>query len=59
MPPVCIPLVEVIPSVYTSQEVVQKTIDLMKDIGKSLILEKKELNSFGANRLQYMIIMEA
>ena len=50
---------EIIPSVHTSQEVVQKTIDLMKDIEKSLILEKKELNSFGANRLQYMIIMEA
>ena len=58
-PPVCVPLVEFIPSVHTSQEVVQKTIDLMKDIRKSPILEKKELNSFVANRLQYAIIMEA
>ena len=58
-PPVYAPLVEVIPSVHTSQDVVQRTIDFMKDIGKSPILEKKELNGFVANRLQYAIIMEA
>ena len=58
-PPVYVPLVEVIPSVHTSQEVVQRTIDLMKDIGKSPILEKNELNGFVVDRLQYAIIMEA
>ena len=31
-PPIYIPLVEVIPSVHTSQEVVQRTTDLMIDI---------------------------
>ena len=50
---------EVIPSVHTSPEVVQKTVDLMKDLGKAPIVEKKELNGFVLNRLQYAIIMEA
>ena len=58
-PPVYVPLVEVIPSVHTSQEVVQRTINLMKNIGKSLILEKKEISGFVVNRLQYAIIVEA
>ena len=50
---------EVIPSVHTSQAVIQKTVDLMKDIGKVPIVEKKELNGFVLNRLQYAIVMEA
>jgi len=58
-PPLYVPLVEVIPSMYTSQEVVKKTVDLMKDLGKAPIVEKKELNGFVINRLQYAIIMEA
>jgi len=58
-PPLHVPLVKVIPSVHTSQEVVQKTVDLMKDLGKAPIMEKKELNGFVINRLQYAIIMEA
>jgi len=45
-PPLYVPLVKVIPSVYTSQEVVQKTVVLMKDLGKAPIVEKKELNGF-------------
>ena len=58
-PPLYVPVVEVIPSVHTSPEVVQKTVDLMKDLGKAPIVEKKELNGFVLNRLQYAIIMEA
>lgn len=58
-PPLYVPVVEVIPSVHTSQEVVQRTVELMKDLGKSPIVEKKELNGFVLNRLQYAIIMEA
>lgn len=58
-PPLYIPLVEVIPSVHTSQEVVQRTVDLMKELGKAPVVEKKELNGFVLNRLQYAIIMEA
>ena len=50
---------EVIPSVHTSQEVVEKTVSLLKDLGKSPIVENKELNGFVLNRLQYAIIMEA
>ena len=58
-PPLYVPLVEVIPSVHTSQEVVQRTVDLLKDLGKVPIVEKKELNGFVLNRLQYALIMEA
>ena len=44
---------------HTSQEVVQRTVDLLKDLGKVPIVEKKELNGFVLNRLQYALIMEA
>jgi len=58
-PPMYLPVIEVIPSVHTSREVVERTADLMKELGKVPVVEKKELNGFVLNRLQYAIIMEA
>ncbi|XP_065907508.1 lambda-crystallin-like isoform X1 [Dysidea avara] len=58
-PPLYVPVIEIIPSVHTSQEVVERTVDLMKELGKVPVVEKKELNGFVINRLQYAIIMEA
>ena len=52
-------MIEIIPSVHTSQEVVERTVDLMKELGKVPVVGKKELNGFVINRLQYAIIMEA
>ena len=36
-----------------------KTVELMKDIGQAPIVVKKEVNGFIFNRLQYAIMMEA
>jgi len=52
-------VIEIIPSVHTSQDVLGRTVDLMKELGKVPVVEKKELNGFVINRLQYAIIMEA
>jgi L-gulonate 3-dehydrogenase len=58
-PPNYIPLVEIVPAPYTDSAVVEKTVSLMKDIGQSPVVVKKEVNGFILNRLQYAIIMEA
>ena len=58
-PPFYVPAVEVVPSIHTSEAVLQKTLDLLKELGKAPVLVKKELNGFALNRLQYAIIMEA
>jgi L-gulonate 3-dehydrogenase len=58
-PPHYIPLVEVVPSPWTSQTVVSSTMDIMKSLGQSPIQAKKEVNGFILNRLQYALIMEA
>ena len=58
-PPHYIPLVEVVPSPWTSQTVVSSTVDIMRSLGQSPIRAKKEVNGFILNRLQYALIMEA
>jgi L-gulonate 3-dehydrogenase len=57
-PPHYIPLVEVIPAPWTSDEVVMTTMAMMKELGQSPIRAKKEINGFILNRLQYALIME-
>lgn len=47
------------PAPWTDTKVVEQTIALMKDIGQSPVVTKKEVNGFILNRLQYAIIMEA
>ncbi|EDO27740.1 predicted protein, partial [Nematostella vectensis] len=58
-PPYYVPLVEVIPAPWTDASVIEQTIKLMKDIGQSPVLLKKETNGFIVNRLQYALIAEA
>lgn len=54
-----IPLVEVVKSAHTSEEVVQSTMALMADCGKEPICCKKDVPGFVANRLQHALWREA
>ncbi|WP_375090050.1 3-hydroxyacyl-CoA dehydrogenase family protein [Peribacillus sp. RS7] len=54
-----VPLVEVVQHNDTKPEVVKTTLDLMRKIGKSPILLKKEIAGFIANRLQTALMREA
>ena len=58
-PPYYIPLVEIIPAPWTSQSVIDRTTEIMKDLGQAPVRAKKEINGFIVNRLQYALIMEA
>ncbi|XP_020615399.1 lambda-crystallin-like [Orbicella faveolata] len=58
-PPYYVPLVEVVPAPWTDSKVVDQTVALMKGIGQSPVVIKKEVNGFILNRLQYAVIMEA
>lgn len=58
-PPYYVPLVEVVPAPWTDSKVVDQTVALMKDIGQSPVITKREVNGFILNRLQYAVIMEA
>lgn len=52
-------MVEVVPSQWTNNEVVQRTVELLKSIGQAPVIVKKEVDGFIVNRLQYAILMEA
>ncbi len=54
-----IPLVEVVKSAYTSEEVMDATMDLMAKCGKEPIYCKKDVPGFVANRLQHALWREA
>jgi 3-hydroxybutyryl-CoA dehydrogenase len=54
-----IPLVEVVKSDYTSEEVMQDTIELLTFCGKKPIYCKKDVPGFVANRLQHALWREA
>ncbi len=54
-----IPLVEVVKSNFTSEQVMQDTIALLKRVGKKPIYCKKDVPGFVANRLQHAIWREA
>lgn len=54
-----VPLVEVVQHDETKPEIVKTTMDLMRNIGKSPILLKKEIAGFIANRLQTALMREA
>ncbi len=50
---------EVIPAPWTDPTIITTTIDILKVIGQSPVVAKKEVNGFIVNRLQYALIMEA
>ncbi|MGV8979595.1 3-hydroxyacyl-CoA dehydrogenase family protein [Clostridium sp.] len=58
-PPYLIPLVEVVKSDYTTEEVMDKTIELLKKANKHPIRVNKDVPGFVANRLQHALWREA
>jgi len=54
-----VPLVEIVKHPQTKETVVDVTLDLIRKIGKSPILLKKEIPGFIANRLQTALMREA
>ena len=54
-----VPLVEIVKHKQTKKEVVETTLDLIRSIGKSPVLLKKEISGFIANRLQTALMREA
>ncbi len=54
-----IPLVEVVKSDFTSEEVMQATMTLLERVGKKPIYCKKDVPGFVANRLQHALWREA
>jgi 3-hydroxybutyryl-CoA dehydrogenase len=58
-PPHLVPCVEVIQSPYTSPEVFQTVIELMKKVGKEPVRVLKDIPGFLGNRLQHALWREA
>jgi 3-hydroxybutyryl-CoA dehydrogenase len=58
-PPHLVPLVEVVPGKYTSQETVDTTWKLIEKIGKKPVALKREALGFIGNRLQLALLREA
>jgi 3-hydroxyacyl-CoA dehydrogenase len=58
-PPYLIPLVEIVPSPWTSLGAINFTYDLMKQIGQEPIKINKEIQGFILNRLQGVLLREA
>lgn len=58
-PPLLIPLVEIVPGEKTSEETVEKTVDIMEELGKSPVRVRKEVPGFIGNRLQMAVWREA
>ncbi|SDI68370.1 3-hydroxyacyl-CoA dehydrogenase family protein [Natribacillus halophilus] len=54
-----IPLVEIVKGEHTSEEVVERSMKLMKQIGKQAIKVEREITGFVGNRLQYALFREA
>ena len=53
------PLVEVVPSAFTDEHHIQKTMSFLQSINKKPVLLKKEIQGFVANRLQSALSREA
>lgn len=58
-PAYLIPLVEVVKTVNTSDEVVNSTIRILEKVGKKPVLCKKDVPGFIANRMQHALWREA
>lgn len=57
-PPALCPLTEIVPHPETSPDVIQRTRDLMTEIGQSAVTLNKEIDGFALNRIQYSVINE-
>ncbi|MFC4410250.1 3-hydroxyacyl-CoA dehydrogenase family protein [Chungangia koreensis] len=54
-----VPLVEVVKGPETSQEIIDRTVDVLKAIGKKPVVLKKDIPGLIANRLQAALVREA
>ncbi|MDT4937346.1 MAG: 3-hydroxybutyryl-CoA dehydrogenase [Pseudonocardiales bacterium] len=58
-PPQLLPLVEVCGAPTTSAEVVERTCDLLRAVGKEPVVIDREIDGFIGNRLQFALLREA
>ena len=58
-PPHLVPLVEVIQNEWTSDAVVERTIELLREAGKKPVHVRKDIPGFIGNRLQHALKREA
>ncbi|KAM0717936.1 hypothetical protein Q7P37_006268 [Cladosporium fusiforme] len=58
-PPHIMPLLEVVPSSATSQEVVDRTLEYWRSLGRVPVVIRKECTGFVANRLAFALFREA
>ncbi|MEV6239621.1 3-hydroxyacyl-CoA dehydrogenase NAD-binding domain-containing protein [Lentzea sp. NPDC051838] len=58
-PPHLIPLVEVVPGEQTSEESIQKAVVFYRSLGRTPVVERKEIPGFVGNRLQAALSREA
>ena len=58
-PPYLVPAVEVVPSAWTSDDVVRRAAALMRRAGQSPIVMKREIDGFVMNRMQGALLEEA
>jgi ketoreductase RED1 len=58
-PPHLIPLVEVVPGEHTTEESVRAAVDFYSFVGRTPVVERKEIPGFVGNRLQNALSREA
>ena len=58
-PPHVMPLLEVVPSSSTSEEVIERTLKYWRKLGRTPVVIKQECTGFVANRLAFALFREA
>ena len=58
-PPYLIPVIELVPSSFTSQETVERALSIYRDAGMTPIVVNSEIEGFVFNRLQGALLREA
>lgn len=58
-PPHLIPCVEVVKSIYSSEEATSTALEILASVGREVVLLKKGVPGFIGNRLQYAMLREA
>ncbi|KAI4123973.1 MAG: hypothetical protein LQ347_005916 [Umbilicaria vellea] len=58
-PPHIMPLLEVVPSPMTRPEIITRTVDFWRGLGREPVVIKKEVTGFVANRLAFALFREA
>ena len=58
-PPYLVPIVEVVPAPWTTQDAVDRAFAFMEEVGQSPIFVRREVEGFILNRLQGALLREA